>query len=376
MMISWKILDTARLLHAWSEIFKGNTMYNKHAFIVFLLLTTLFGCGVANEESPDNTSRDNNPPIAVAGNNQNVSIDQQVQLDGSASTDADGDSLSYYWSFAEKPGDSESNLTGENSINPVFSPDFDGIYVLQLIVNDGKVDSDSDTVIITSRTMSMNTAPIADAGSDQSLYTGQLVQLDGSASSDADGDNLEYLWSLLSDPSSSNSRLDNTTVSNPTFVPDSNGIYILQLVVNDGQVDSSSDTVTINISTPNITPIANAGPDQTVETGQLIQLDGAGSSDANTDPLTYRWSLITVPNSSSNNLISTTARNPTFVPDADGIYVLQLIVNDGQVDSNADTVTITSSTTNITPVANAGPDQTVETGNLMVRVVVMPIQTH
>ena len=51
---------------------------------------------------------------------------------------------------------------------------------------------------------------------------------------------------------------------------------------------------------------------------------------------------------------------PSFVVDRPGTYVAQLIVNDGTVNSAPDTVTI--STLNSAPVANAGPDQAVSVG--------------
>ena len=53
------------------------------------------------------------------------------------------------------------------------------------------------------------------------------------------------------------------------------------------------------------------------------------------------------------------AAQPTFVAALAGLYVLQLIVNDGFEDSAADTVAITAGSTNRAPVANAGPDQAV-----------------
>lgn len=59
-----------------------------------------------------------------------------------------------------------------------------GTYVVQLIVNDGTVNSDPDTVILTTT----NVAPVADAGLDQTVLTGDTVQLDGSGSGDDDSD--------------------------------------------------------------------------------------------------------------------------------------------------------------------------------------------
>jgi len=88
-------------------------------------------------------------------------------------------------------------------------------------------------------------------------------------------------------------------------------------------------------------PVANAGANQTVTTSTQVQLDGSVSSDADGDPLTYQWTMTSKPNGSSAMLSDATLVNPTFVADVDGVYTLQLIVNDGQTDSVADHVTIT-----------------------------------
>ena len=93
---------------------------------------------------------------------------------------------------------------------------------------------------------------------------------------------------------------------------------------------------------PNNPPVANAGADQTIATNSTqVQLDGSASSDVDSDPLTYQWTMTSKPNGSSATLSDATLVNPTFVADIDGAYTLQLIVNDGTVDSVADTVVIT-----------------------------------
>ena len=122
---------------------------------------------------------------------------------------------------------------------------------------------------------------------------------------------------------------------------------MVQLIVNDGTVDSLPDTVTI--TTQNSRPVANAGPDQTVLVGDTVTLDGSGSQDADGDPLTFFWSFTSRPAGSTVTLSDPGAVKPTFVIDLPGTYVSQLIVNDGKIDSLPDTVVITTRTAGLWP---------------------------
>ncbi len=304
-------------------------------------------------------------PIADAGIDQNVNTASSVALDGSSSSDADGDALTYLWSMTSQPAESLATLSDASLVNPTFEADTDGRYVVELIVNDGMVDSAADTVTIIVTTA--NAAPVANAGIDQNVETFSIVTLDGSASSDVNvGDILNYSWSITSGPSRSTATLSDATLANPTFDADLDGSYVVQLIVNDGTVDSVADTVTITATTANAAPVANAGVDQHVETFSIVTLDGSASSDANPgDLLTYSWSITSAPLNSAAFLSGATLVDPTFDADLDGSYVVQLIVNDGTVDSAADTVTITATTANAAPVANAGVDQNVETFSIV-----------
>jgi PKD domain len=91
-----------------------------------------------------------------------------------------------------------------------------GTYVVRLIVNDGTLDSVPATVTITT----MNSRPVANAGTDQTVLVGATVQLDGSASRDADGDALLYRWSLTAVPLGSIALLSDPSAVKPTFQVD------------------------------------------------------------------------------------------------------------------------------------------------------------
>ncbi|HRF45541.1 MAG TPA: PKD domain-containing protein, partial [Candidatus Competibacteraceae bacterium] len=300
----------------------------------------------------------NTPPVADAGPDQSAQAGTTVTLDGSHSTDADGDALTYDWTLPGVPAGSTATLADPATIHPRLTLDKPGSYTAQLVVNDGQAASAPDTVTVSTT----NTPPVAKAGADQSAPVGATVTLDGSGSSDVDGNPLTFQWTVLTQPDGSTTALVNPMAVNPRLTLDRAGSYTVQLLVNDGHADSAPDSVTI--STENSKPVAEAGPAQTVALHATVQLNGAGSHDADGDALTYQWTLTTVPVGSTAALTNPTSINPTFAADKAGAYVAQLIVNDGTVDSDPDTVTI--STENSKPVADAGPDQQVAVGDTVI----------
>lgn len=183
-----------------------------------------------------------------------------------------------------------------------------------------------------------NSAPQANAGANQSVLAGSVVSLTGSASSDADGDALTYDWAMTSKPSGSVAVLASANGSTSSFTPDLAGPYVATLIVNDGKVNS--EPATVSITAQNATPIANAGASRQEPAGSRVRLVGTGSSDANGDVLTYRWTLTSKPSGSATVLSSAVVSIPTIVPDIPGTYVASLVVNDGTVDSAPSTTSI------------------------------------
>lgn len=209
------------------------------------------GSNFGDTDDSNSGGSTNTAPVASAGTDASVNIGTLVTLDGTASSDADGDTLSYSWQLTSQPQDSSATLTNANQANPQITVDVVGDYVVELTVNDGTA-SDSDSVTITATDPNTNVAPVADAGENQSVAVGTVVDLDGSGSSDANGDALSYLWTITDSPDSSSATLNDNTSTAPSLTLDVVGDYSVSLVVNDGELDSAIDTVTITASNSNV----------------------------------------------------------------------------------------------------------------------------
>jgi len=323
------------------------------------------------DSAPDQVtiSTANSAPVANAGPNQTVPVGTTVTLDGSGSTDADGNQLTYQWSFTSRPTGSSATLNSSTTAHPTFTVDRSGNYTVQLIVTDNgtpRLSSAADLVSIST----VNTAPVASAGPNQTVVVGTTVTLNGSGSTDVDGNPLTYEWSIVSAPTNPVPQLSDPTSATPTFVPTMSGDYVVQLIVNDGTVNSAPVNVTI-MANPvgggmNTAPVANAGPDQVVNLGATVQLDGSGSSDADGNTLHYNWALTSRPTGSNAALSNATTMTPSFVADVAGEYAVQLIVDDLLLSSQPDSVTVTTrGGGNAMPIANAGPDQKVAAGTVV-----------
>ena len=101
------------------------------------------------------TVGENQAPVADAGENQSVSVDTQVTLDGSESFDPDGPAveLTYAWELVDE---TVNPLNDPTSATPTFTPQREGDYVFRLTVSDGLLQSEPATVTITATDDTVN----------------------------------------------------------------------------------------------------------------------------------------------------------------------------------------------------------------------------
>ena len=231
-----------------------------------------------------------------------------------------------------------------------------GNYVAQLIVNDGFLSSPPTTVTISTS----DVPPVANPGANQTMPVGATVQLDGTGSTDSDHQALAYRWAILSQPSGGAATLSSTTAAKPTFVATLAGLYVVQLIVNDGFLDSLPVTMTVTAEQLNQPPTVSAGPNQTIELpANTTTLNGSAFSSAPAgSPVTVQWSQVSGPGTVTFSS-PTQPVTQTTLPGV-GTFVLQLsatVTATGLTNSAQTTVVVAP--VNQPPVVTLGPDQTI-----------------
>ncbi len=214
-------------------------------------------------------------------------------------------------------------------------------------------------------TAAANESPHAEAGDSREVtVVNTPVTLGGGISDIEDWPwQLSIMWTIDNVPAGSTITLSSFTAQYPTFTPDKVGNYVFTQIVTD--TGGLSDTDSVTITATNIPPVAEAGPDSSLEIYHSKTLVGDLSHETDNHlPITYLWTVDKKPAGSSITLANPTDSRPSFTPDKVGDYVFTLTVTDNLgLSSTPDSVTITA--TNAPPVPNALQDQTVTVNTLV-----------
>ena len=317
-------------------------------------LSTITGLGGRNVVLSDTgvgTIVDNDNGAPTVGN-RSFTVSEDTALSATlTAVDPENDAVTF--SIVTPPANGTVNLvaaTGEFTYTPATN--FNGVDSFTYKANDGNLDSNTATVSIT--VTAVNDAPVASNGSDT---TNEDTAVSGTAGA-TDVDNATLTYAVLSGPAHGTLTVFNTATGAFTYTPNLNynGPDAFTFKANDGTVDSNTATVSITVDPVNDAPVANNGSNSTPEDTVLI--GSVTASDVDGDALTYSL----VANASNGSVVVNANGTFVYTPNLNynGPDAFTFKANDGTVDSNTATISITVNAVNDAPVASNGSDTTNE----------------
>ncbi len=298
------------------------------------------------------------PITADAGPDATVPGGATVTLDGSRSSDFSGASMSYQWTQIGGP---TVALDMDDPVHPGFtapSSTANTTLTFRLFVNDGRITSNPDTVVVTVLPSAVtNLAPTVDAGADQALQS-STASLQGLVTDDGlpAPATVTVRWAAVNGPGRVSFSAPDDLSSTAQFSRP--GSYVLRLSANDGQLSASDNIVVTVPGGVNLPPVVEAGPDEVISASDVANLHAVLSDDGMPNgTLAVHWSQVSGPGAAiftNDQDDNTTARFTTI-----GTYVLRATASDSALIRSDDlTITVTP-TGNQPPLADAGSDQTI-----------------
>jgi len=289
----------------------------------------------------------NTAPTANAGADQTVDSGALVTLDGTGSTDPEGDTLTYAWTAP-----AGITLSDPSSATPTFTaPTGPATLTFDLEVCDPAPLCDTDSVTVNVNAPAASTISIGDASATEggaetftvSLSAPQAAQVtvdfataDGTAM--APGDYTSATGTVTFAPGDTSETV--TVQTNDDNLVEGTEAFNVNLsnATGNASIADGTGVGTINDNdVANLAPTAAAGNDQTVASGATVQLDGTGSTDPEGQALTYMW---TAP--AGITLSDPTSATPTFTaPTGPATLTSDLQVCDPEPLCDTDSVTIT-----------------------------------
>jgi hypothetical protein len=299
----------------------------------------------------------NQAPIVDSGPAQISISTPTISLNGTVTDDGlpANSTITTTWTKVSGPGTATFTNSASRSTTATLS--VIGTYVLRLTASDGALTSSDDIIVVFG---SANQPPAVSAGPDLNVTLPSGVTLSGTATDDGlpSGSAMTVTWSKVSGPGTV--TFGNANASSTTAIFSVAGTYVLRLTATDSDL-AATDSATVVVQGINTAPTVNAGADQVIILSATALLNGTASDDGlpSGSTLATTWSKVSGPGTVSfGNALS---RSTTAVFSTAGTYVLRLTATDGAL-TTTDSMTVVVSlvvATNLAPVVNAGPDQTI-----------------
>nr|HMN27375.1 Ig-like domain-containing protein [Caldilineaceae bacterium] len=249
------------------------------------------------------------------------------------------------------PAHGTLTLNADGSFSYTPAADFNGVDSFTYKLNDGGADSNVATVTIT--VGGVNDAPVA--GND-SYSTGEdtalTIAAPGVRTNDSDVDNDPLTLAVVDQPLHGTLTLNQDGSFTYTPVADFNGTDSFSYQLDDGQATSNVATVAITVNAVNDAPVVT---DDSYATNEDVALNVAApgvlgnDTDADGNPLSAV--LVSGPAHGALTLNANGSFSYTPAANYNGTDSFSYKVNDGTVDSNVTTVSLTIAAINDAPVA-------------------------
>ena len=222
-------------------------MKKRSFFLLSFYVLINFSC--KKETSCEECKENNNPPIAIAGPDQVITLPTDSSLlDGRSSSDPDGTISVWLWTKISGPA---SFIVNNVSSPATVVKDLTaGAYQFELTVRDNGGLSSRDTVqVVVNDPSQPNRPPVAKAGTDQTIILPlNTVTLDGSSSTDPDNNITAYAWTKISGPASSS--IGNADAVQTQVINLVGGTYQFELKITDAGGLFAKDTVQVLVLNP------------------------------------------------------------------------------------------------------------------------------
>ncbi|MDE2821968.1 MAG: PKD domain-containing protein, partial [Chloroflexota bacterium] len=255
-----------------------------------------------------------------------------VMLDGSGSSDPDGDTINAKWEQIE--GTTATIVAPDQLVTKFQMPEARSKPLkFKLTVTD-------QNGAFHSAEVTANRKPVANAGKDKKAIIGETVTLDAGESYDPDNETIGFVWDQLGGP---DVTLSDRTAKRPTFIPESLGNHTFEVRVTDIRKGVATARVVITVAASNAPPVAIASASHSVANpGDTVTLNGSGSYDPDGDNLEYKWKQAASVGGGSIELSDDTIANPTFtVPPGQSALTFNLTVTDTAGVSSMAAVSVT-----------------------------------
>lgn len=221
----------------------------KKIFLIFCVAAITFSIACTD----DPIEEFNVPPAAIIIAPDMAGLNEEVTLNGSGSTDPEGEALTFAWAFISVPAGSSATINNANQATASFTTDLEGSYIVSLTVSDG-TDTATDQVTVIASAGNIPTVRITDVngtdfGDEKVFRPNEEFTVTGAFSFDLeDGADLaSYDWAFTTQPAGSTATPADANTAEATFSLDLVGEYVLELTVTDSDDNMATGTVTIKV---------------------------------------------------------------------------------------------------------------------------------